>query len=181
MTVEQMIRKFQITLQGEQIRVMGKPSAAEIVEIKAAKPEIVAAINAAKIEAEQTKKATFEFTIFGWESHKVSIDTRKNIDEQLARIAAYYPDDTTLDQVKADYLAAINGNEEKAVKAEAKKVAEESRVQEVFATAKATGTKQMLSHKIVDCDGSAIDCSMDTLTTYAMPDGTTTTVRWHTR
>lgn len=188
MTNAEMIKKFYLTvatLNGQEgIRIgYGKPTAKELEYIKAHKEEIKSELKAAKeaarIEAEETKKATFEFTLFGWEAHKVSVDTRKNIDEQLARIAAYYPNDTTLEQVKAAYLAAIGETEEKTVKAEAQKTAEEARVQQVFATAKATGAKQVLSQITVDCDGSVLDCSTDTLVTYAMPDGSTTTVRYH--
>ncbi|NCB47008.1 hypothetical protein EOM81_08335 [bacterium] len=186
MTNAEMIKKFYLTvatLNGQEgIRIgCGKPTAKELEYIKAHKEEIKtelkAAKEAARIEAEETKKATFEFTLFGWEAHKTSIDTRKDIDQQLTNIAKYYG--LKIEAVKEDYLAAIKATEEKAIKAESKKNAEEARAQQVFATAKATGTKQILNQITVDCDGSVLDCSTDTLVTYAMPDGSTTTVRYH--
>ena len=49
----------------------------------------------------------------------------------------------------------------------------------IFAKAKATGEKQALRSWTDDCDGSACDCSFDSVTEWAMPEGTTTTTRVH--
>ena len=50
----------------------------------------------------------------------------------------------------------------------------------IFATARETGKRQVLNTRMEECDGSARDCSYDAVTTWAMPDGTTTTTRTHT-
>jgi len=50
----------------------------------------------------------------------------------------------------------------------------------VFAEAASTGQRRELSRHMDECDGRAVDCSWDSVVTYAMPDGTTRTVRAHT-
>ena len=50
----------------------------------------------------------------------------------------------------------------------------------IFARARATGQRQLLSSEMCGCDGSAKDCSTDCVTLWATPDGRTTTTRTHT-
>jgi len=50
----------------------------------------------------------------------------------------------------------------------------------IFATAKETGTPVLLAHWMDNCDDPREECSTDSVTEYAMPDGTTETKRQHT-
>jgi hypothetical protein len=49
-----------------------------------------------------------------------------------------------------------------------------------FEAAKTTGERQVLRSYIADCNDPKEECSTDIVTVYAMPDGTTKTVRNHT-
>lgn len=79
-------------------------------------------------------------------------------------------------------LRALN-NERRARKerqeaeAKAKAIAER---EAKFAKAQETGERVLLSQFCAGCDGSAIECSMDIVSVWAMPDGTTTRTRVHT-
>lgn len=48
-----------------------------------------------------------------------------------------------------------------------------------FAEAAATGKRQFLHSFMDGCDGTAVDCSMDSVTIWALPDGTTMETRTH--
>ena len=186
MTITDMIKKFGITLamqNGEEaLRIPSykKPTAKQLSEIKAAKPEIIAELKRReaeeKAEREAKEKATVTFIVVGWESHEVSIDTRYDVDEQLRKIADYYSDDITYETAKKAYEKAI-GKEEEKFEGEAKA---ENEKEAVFAKAKATGKKQVLRRYMDECDGTAYECSYDAVTVYAMPDGSTTQTRTHT-
>ena len=177
MKAAELIKKYNITYNGETtIRVNIRPTTEGLEEIKTGKAEIISILKDEKAEREATEKATFEFWITGWESHQVSVDTRKDINEQLEEIANYYRNDTTIDLVKESYNKAINDTKEKATKASKA----EAETEAIFAAAKATGQKQILKKYIDDCDGSVRECSTDSVTIYAMPDGTTTETRIHT-
>ncbi len=56
----------------------------------------------------------------------------------------------------------------------------EEEKQAIFETAKTTGEKQILYKTYDECDDPHEECSMDEIIAYAMPDGTTKTVRYHT-
>jgi len=102
------------------------PGAANVTWIKENKPAIIEFIketNAAiKAEEAATAAATVEFMTSGFEMHKVFVDTRKNLDEQFAQIAANYPNDCTAESVKADYERAIGVKAEHEAAAESKKI-----------------------------------------------------------
>lgn len=186
MTITEMIKKFGITLamqNGEEaLRIPSykKPTSKQLSEIKAAKPEIIAELKKReeeeRIEREAKEKATVTFLVVGWESHEVSVDTRYDIDEQLRKIAEYYSNDMTFESAKEAYERAIEKKEEK-VENEAKA---ENEKEAVFAKAKATGEKQVLRKYMDECDGTACECSYDSITIYAMPDGSITEKRVHT-
>lgn len=186
MTITEMIKKFGITLtmqNGEEaLRIPSykKPTAKQLSEIKAAKPEIIAELKRQeaeeKAEREAKEKATVTFLVVGWESHEVSIDTRYDVDEQLRNIADYYSNDMTYDTVKKAYERAIEKETEKIEK----KAKVEREKEAVFAKAKTTGEKQVLRKYMDECDGTACECSYDSITIYAMPDGSITEKRVHT-
>lgn len=101
MTTNEMIKKFAITLvkhNGEDalsIPHYNTPNATQLKEIKAKKLEIINELKRLaaehKAEAEANAKATVRFTVVGWESHEVSIDTRYDIDEQLKKNSKLLP------------------------------------------------------------------------------------------
>jgi len=59
------------------------------------------------------------------------------------------------------------------------KETEKARIKGIFESAAKTGEKQVVERYTDDCDGSVHDCSFDNIVVYAMPDGTTKTVRTH--
>ena len=61
-----------------------------------------------------------------------------------------------------------------------KEEAEKARIAEIFETAKATGKKQALKSWMEDCNDPREECSTDSVTLWAMPNGTTKTTRQHT-
>jgi hypothetical protein len=49
----------------------------------------------------------------------------------------------------------------------------------IFMKAKETGERQVLSQSVDQCDGTDEECSLDRVTTYALPDGKTQVIRNH--
>lgn len=95
-----------------------------------------------RLEREACEAATIRFYSSGWETHEISIDTRKDIDEQIASYANYYRNDCTFDSLKADYEKAVA---EKAEAKQRKALAAETaakHLEEVKALAKQTGGVQ---------------------------------------
>lgn len=74
--------------------------------------------------------------------------------------------------------------EKKAQEAEQKKLekekAEKERIKKLFEKARETGEKQVIEQYSVPCNVPEEDCDIDTVTVYAMPDGTRKTERHHT-
>ena len=64
--------------------------------------------------------------------------------------------------------------------AEAAKRAKQAKVDAALAEARRTGKPVSLVTWMEECDGSARDCSMDAVSKWAMPDGTTKVTRTHT-
>lgn len=56
---------------------------------------------------------------------------------------------------------------------------EKERVEKIFAEAKETGKKQILSKWMADCNDEDLDCSFDSIIKYANPNGTTSIERIH--
>lgn len=85
---------------------------------------------------------------------------------------------------EADKIAIVKGVERKAAEEQARKEAEEAekqaKVETAFAEAKTTGKPVAVKSWTDECDGSVDDCSIDIVTKYAMPDGTTKITRTHT-
>jgi hypothetical protein len=63
---------------------------------------------------------------------------------------------------------------------EAEQRAREEERQAKFAEAKRTGEKVLLRSWMADCNDPREECSLDHVTEYAMPDGTTEIMRYHT-
>ncbi len=85
----------------------------------------------------------------------------------------------TEEQIEA--LRALNNErrarkEQEEAEAKAKAIAER---EAKFAKAQETGQRVLLSQFCADCDGSAYECSMDVVSVWAMPDGTTAQTRIH--
>ncbi len=66
---------------------------------------------------------------------------------------------------------------EKAAKETAEKVAE---ISKKFAEAKETGQPVELDRRVEPCDGSVVECDVDSVIRYAMPDGAIKVKRIHT-
>ncbi len=83
-----------------------------------------------------------------------------------------------------DKVAIIEGVERKATEKQTRKDAEaaeaQAKVEAAFAEAKTTGKPIVIKSWADECDGSTDDCSIDIVTKYAMPDGTTKITRTHT-
>lgn len=68
-----------------------------------------------------------------------------------------------------------------AIEAKQRRQAEEkAERQAIFDRAKRTGQKQLLDECSSECNDPREECDIDNVTVYAMPDGTTKTVRSHT-
>lgn len=61
-----------------------------------------------------------------------------------------------------------------------KEETEKARIAGIFAVAKETGKRQVLKSWMEDCNDPREECSTDSVTLWAMPDGTTKTTRTHT-
>lgn len=81
MTVEQLVRKCSIKLEGDNtLRVPQQyTTPEEMEEIKAKKEEIKEYLR----EEKAREEATIKVKITGWETKEIFIDTRKNLEEQL--------------------------------------------------------------------------------------------------
>ena len=176
-----------------------------IKEIKENKPEILAELKARKeerekIEAEKetakeaekqaylngTKK--FELTSEDYDYPRyiilsaVAADLLKELG--VAKDVGY---DTVLkaDAEKAlgtsftyqqalDFISPIKKAEQE------KEEAEKARIAAIFETAKETGKKQVLKSWMEECNDPKEECSTDSVTLWAMPDGSKKTTRTHT-
>jgi hypothetical protein len=86
----------------------------------------------------------------------------------------------TEEQIEA--LRALN-NERRAQKERAEtedKAKTQAEREAKFAKARETGERVLLRQYFTGCDGSAYECSMDVVSVWAMPDGTTAQTRIHT-
>lgn len=131
-------------------------------------------------EEESTRRATVSFWVLGWESHFVSVDTRKNLDEQFAAIAAHYPHDCTVDSVRKAYEEHTSDAAQTEMAAKVEAAAANNKRLAAFARAKDTGERQMLRQLAEDCDDPREECSLDICTEWALPDGSTEITRQHT-
>jgi hypothetical protein len=208
MTAQEMIKKYSITLNNDgTIRVMGKNfTQAEVADIKAKKPEIVAELKKMAV-AEEERKAVKEASklahIENIKSGKEKITVKWNDGEYLQGYEVLGEEAKLLEEIGlAEYVSGWgyyikseiidklgeSFSYQQAVEYmrpanEAKKAAQEKKEAEKaakFAEAKETGKPVELKRYLADCDGTVEECSTDIVTVYAMPDGSTKTKRTHT-
>jgi hypothetical protein len=201
--IRRMIAKYSITRQGDNLAIHSRPkTAAEVEVIRAAKPEILAELirreeesaakEAAKVEEARAIRAG-EIVIrpqwhdgeilSGWEVFGQAADALEEIG--LAKYISgwgHIVEQATIDALGKEFTfpqaAELTrpAREEKEAAARAK--AEERQAK--FAEAKRTGKRVELRSWMDDCNDPREQCSLDHVTEYAMPDGTTKIVRQHT-
>jgi hypothetical protein len=201
--IRRMISKYRITRQGDNLAIHSRPkTAAEVEVIRAAKPEILAELirreeesaakEAAKVEEARAIRAG-EIVIrpqwhdgeilSGWEVFGQAADALEEIG--LAKYISgwgHIVEQATIDALGKEFTfpqaAELTrpAREEKEAAARAK--AEERQAK--FAEAKRTGKRVELRSWMDDCNDPREQCSLDHVTEYAMPDGTTKIVRQHT-
>ena len=205
--IRRMISKYRITRQGDNLAIYNRPkTAAEVEVIRAAKPEILAELirredeaaekkaaeEAARVEEARAIRAGEIVIRPEWHDGEILSDwevfgeAAKALEEIGAAkyingwgycvegaIIKALGKEFTLPQV-AELLRPAR--EEK----EAKKRAREEERQAKFAEAKRTGERVELRSWMEDCNDPREQCSLDHVTEYAMPDGTTKIERQHT-
>ncbi len=111
-------------------------------------------------------QSTIESTPYGWEA-----GAREITPEQEAQIIAEHKG------LKAQADAEKKAQDEAKEKAQAQRKAE---IAEKFAEAKRTGQRVLLGETTTQCNRRDIECSVDIVRHWAMPDGTERTERIHT-
>ena len=145
--------------------------------LRANKPAILAQVKTEEAEKEARRaeeQAKYErqirFWVVGWEGHEVSVDPEEDVEEQLIKIAERYAESDsviTYEKVKEAYEEKL----EKIAKSDAQERAEVERVEEIKATAKSTGEKQLISRRTYTEDTEQERIWIH-VSTWAMPDGT---------
>jgi hypothetical protein len=201
--ISEMIAKYSITRQGDNLAIYNRPkTAAEVEVIRAAKPEILAELirreeesaakEAAKVEEARAIRAG-EIVIrpqwhdgeilSGWEVFGQAADALEEIG--VAKYISgwgHIVEQATIDALGKEFTfpqaaeLTRRAREEKEAAARAK--AEERLAK--FDEAKRTGKRVELRSWMDDCNDPREQCSLDHVTEYAMPDGTTKIVRQHT-
>jgi len=201
--IRRMISKYRITRQGDNLAIYNRPkTAAEVEVIRAAKPEIMAELirreeesaakEAAKVEEARAIRAG-EIVIrpqwhdgeilSGWQVFGQAADALEEIG--VAKYISgwgHIVEQATIDALGKEFTfpqaaeLTRRAREEKEAAARAK--AEERQAK--FAEAKRTGQRVELRSWMDDCNDPREQCSLDHVTEYAMPDGTTKIVRQHT-
>lgn len=210
MTISEMISKFRLQLvdqNGEPaVKVMVKPTAKQLAELKAAKPEIItelqkrqAAKEAARKAAEEAKAAELE----GIKNGTITIKVHYHDGEYLSGYGVHGQGAEILLElglakqvsgwgyhVGQEVINVLGGEftyEQaaeyarpaiEAVEAEQRKYTEE--IEAKFTEAKNTGKPVLLRKWTDECCDPGEECNLDLVTQYAMPDGTTKTERQHT-
>jgi hypothetical protein len=210
MEIREMITKFRMTLAEkdgqEGIRVYGKPTTKQVEEIKAKKAEIIAELH--RIEDEEkakaaAEKARKEAEKQGILNSSIKIKVEYHDGEYLSGYEVYGQAGELLEEIGAakyiegwgyrvDFeLVEALGKEFTYAKAmeytrpareakAAKEQAEKAEKQAKFDEAKTTGKPVELKRYTAECNDPQEECNMDIVTVYAMPDGSTKTVRMHT-
>ncbi len=201
--IRRMIAKYSITRQGDNLAIYNRPkTAAEVEVIRAAKPEILAELirreeestakEAAKVEEARAIRAG-EIVIrpqwhdgeilSGWEVFGQAADALEEIG--LAKYISgwgHIVEQATIDALGKEFTfpqaAELTrpAREEKEAAARAKAEARQAK----FAEAKRTGKRVEIRSWMVNCNDPREQCSLDHVTEYAMPDGTTKIERQHT-
>ncbi|MFZ3132733.1 MAG: hypothetical protein WA125_16930 [Desulfosporosinus sp.] len=210
MTVDEMIRKFWCELaekDGQQvIRISGKPSKAQMEQLKASKNEIIAELKkreAVKQAREATEKAKLETELEGLKNGTILISPSWHDGEYLMGYEVYGQAAKLLEEIGAAKYVSGWGTHvsEKVIKAlgkeftyqtavehmrpakeaaEAKKAAKEAERQSKFDQARETGKKVLIRSWESDCHDPEEECNFDMNFEYAMPDGSTARTWNHT-
>lgn len=205
--IGRMIAKYNIIRQGDSLAIYNRPkTAAEVEIIRAAKPEIMAELlrrekeaaekkaaeEAARIEESRAIRAgeivirpewqdgeyLSAWQVFG-EAAKLlkEIGAAEHIGGWGTRVAHEVIEalgkEFTFPQVE-EFLRPSREAQE------AKEQAVEEERQAKFAEARRTGERVELRSWMADCNDPREECSLDHVTEYAMPDGTTKIERQHT-
>lgn len=185
---------------------LGRPTGGEIAFIRAHKPEIMAELRARKAaeEAERREKAERDAAelaaiesgatpiqvfytegeyLSGYTLHGKAAELLEKIG--LARYVSgwgYRVDEKTIAALGKEftYPAAVEHTRPAREAAEAKKQTAEAARAAKFAQARETGKRVELESYPDECNDPSEDCSLDMVTVYAMPDGSTKTTRNHT-
>ena len=209
-----LIKKFKIELAykngQEGLAVRGKPSAAELAELKALKPEIMAELKRRAAErwaAENAKKAAEEAArqeeirtlkageqkitlhyhdgeyLSGYEVFGAAADLLEELG--LAEYVdgwGYHVADAAVKALGKEftYSQAVEYTRPAREAAEAQKAAADAARQAKFDEARETGEPVLLKRWTEDCSDPREECSLDICCQYAMPDGSVKVKRNHT-
>ena len=211
--IDGLIKKFKIELAykngQEGLAVFGKPSAAEVAELKALKPEIMAELKRRAAErraAEKAKKAAEEAArqgeIRAMKAGELKITLHYHDGEYLSGYEVFGAAADLLEELGlAEYVdgwgyhvadAAVKtlGKEftySQAVEytrpareaAEAQKAAADQKRKAKFERARETGEPVLLQKWSEPCNDPREECSLDICCQYAMPDGSVKVERNH--
>lgn len=212
--IDGLIKKFKIELAykngQEGLAVRGKPTAAEVAELKALKPEIMAELKRRAAErwaAENAKKAAEEAArqeeIRAMKAGELKITLHYHDGEYLSGYEVFGAAADLLEELGlAEYVdgwgyhvadAAVKtlGKEftySQAVEytrpareaAEAQKAAADQERKAKFERARETGRPVLLAQWTEPCNDPREECSLDIVQQYVMPDGSVKTERNHT-
>jgi hypothetical protein len=202
MTVNEMISKFRLQLveqNGEPaIKVRVKPTAKQITELKAAKPEIIAELQlreqvmaereakrkaeeAAEREAIVSGKENIQLRysdgeyLSGWTPVGQSADILKEL-SLVKHVSGWglYVEPKTLEELGGPvftYRQALELSQVREQAKETKRQEKEAERQAKFDKARETRKPVLLRRWSTDCCDRNEECSMDVHTEYAMPDG----------
>lgn len=205
--INKMITKYRIQIVTnengvEGLRAWGVKTPKQAAELRAAKPEVMAELKkraAEKAEEGAERQQHIENIISGVEK----IHARYEDGEYLQGYIVFGDESEMLEKIGiAEYISGWGtylkpeviealGTEFTYAQAveymrpqhEAEKAAREKKAAEraaKFQQAKETGKPVVLARGSDECDGTVDECSLDIITVYAMPDGSTKTTRTHT-
>ncbi|WP_461369387.1 hypothetical protein [Candidatus Darwinibacter acetoxidans] len=212
--IDGLIKKFKIELAykngQEGLAVRGKPSAAEVAELKELKSEIMAELKRRAAErraAEKAKKAAEEAArqeeIRAMKAGELKITLHYHDGEYLSGYEVFGAAADLLEElglaeyvdgwgyhvadaaVKAlgkefTYSQAVEYTRPAREAAEAQKAAADQERKAKFDEARETGEPVLLKRWTEDCSDPREECSLDICCQYAMPDGSVKTERNHT-
>ncbi len=212
--INELIAKWNIELAykngQEGLAVRGKPTAAEVAELKALKPEIMAELKRRAAErraAEKAKKAAEEAArqeeIRAMKAGELKITLHYHDGEYLSGYEVFGAAADLLEElglaeyvdgwgyhvadaaVKAlgkefTYSQAVEFTRPAREAAEAQKAAADQERKAKFERARETGRPVLLAQWTEPCNDPREECSLDIVQQYVMPDGSVKTERNHT-
>lgn len=210
MDINEMIRKWNLVLSEKDgkkgIRVLGKATQADIEILKKNKDEIIAELERKKevekaIEAQ--KKADREEEIRAIKAGEKTITIKWTDGEYLQAYEAFGEAGNLLEElgiakyidgwgVRVDqklvealgeeftYQQAFEFTQPKRDQETAKEAQKKAELEKKFAEAKRTGKKVEIFRTTAECNNPKIECSLDIIIIWAMPNGTQKEERIHT-